>query len=215
MTWESFYLVCFIVGFALSLFSFVGAAGHIHLPGLHFHGGHVHFGHIGHVGGHAHAMGRGGANGISPLNFASIMAFLAWFGGTGYLLERHSTILAVAALLLAILSGLVGGAIVFWFLARLAAHDGTLDPADYDMIGVLGHVSSRVRKGGVGEIVYTRDGARCCAPIRSDQGIEIPKGAEVVVTRYERGIAYVRRWEEMAGLEYSPETSDNTRNSGL
>ena len=33
---------------------------------------------------------------------------------------------------------------------------------------------------------------------RSDEGQAIEKGAEVVVTAYERGIATVRRWSELA-----------------
>jgi hypothetical protein len=32
----------------------------------------------------------------------------------------------------------------------------------------------------------------------------MPKGVEVVVTRYEKGIAYVRLWSEMAGDETEP-----------
>src|SRR5207248_1278292 len=42
MNWELFYLVCFFLGFALSLISFVAGGVHLHLPTkLHFHlGGH-------------------------------------------------------------------------------------------------------------------------------------------------------------------------------
>lgn len=216
MTWESFYLVCFIVGFVMTLISFLGSAGHINLPGVHFHGGHLHLG--GHAGNISHGGGaRFGKAGISPFNFSSITAFLAWFGGTGYLLARHATLWAFGALLFATLSGLAGGAAVFWFLSRLAAHDGTMDPADYDMIGTLGHVSSTVRKDGIGEMVYTRDGVRCFAPIRSDDGIDIAKGVEVVITRYEKGVGYVRRWDDLAGMEDStePRATENSRSSGL
>ena len=36
MTWEVFYFVCFLVGFLLSLLTFVAGAAHLHLPhGLH------------------------------------------------------------------------------------------------------------------------------------------------------------------------------------
>jgi hypothetical protein len=34
---------------------------------------------------------------------------------------------------------------------------------------------------------------------RSDDGSAVAKGTEVVVTRYDKGIAYVRLWSEMAG----------------
>ena len=72
-----------------------------------------------------------------------------------------------------------------------------MDPADYDMIGVLGKVASPIRPSGTGEIIFSQAGARRAAPARSEDELVIPKGAEVVVTRYERGIAYVRPWEEL------------------
>ena len=133
------------------------------------------------------------------MNFSTITAFLAWFGGTGYLLSRYTPIWIWLAFGLASVSGLAGASIVFWVLAKLMARDRTLDPADYDMIGVLGRVSSPVRVGGVGEMIFTQDGARRSAPISSEGGAAIARGTEVVVTRFERGIAYVRRWDELTG----------------
>ncbi len=134
----------------------------------------------------------------SPLNFGTIAAFLAWFGGTGYLLTRYSSIWAVLALTIAFISGLGGAAAVFWFLVKvLLKHEKDLDPADYDMIGVLGKVSSTVRPGGVGEMIFSQHGVRRAAGIRSESGEAIPKGIEVVVMRYEKGVAYVRPWEEL------------------
>ena len=75
MTWANFYLVCFLVGFILSLLSIVAGSVHVHLPHLDLHHGmpHVHV---------AHAHG-GGQSGVSVVNFGTIAAFLAWFGGTG------------------------------------------------------------------------------------------------------------------------------------
>ena len=40
MSWESFYLLCFLVGFFFSLLSFLAGFGFLHLPGLHVHAGH-------------------------------------------------------------------------------------------------------------------------------------------------------------------------------
>ncbi len=43
MTWSDFYLLCFLVGFSLSVLSFMAGAVHIHLPfkmHLPFHGAH-------------------------------------------------------------------------------------------------------------------------------------------------------------------------------
>lgn len=216
MTLADFYLVCFLVGFLLSVISLVlGSLDlHVHLP----HGGdgfHVHLGEgAGHVAGHAtahavHGVGHAvhghgahadaGHTGISPINFGTIAAFLAWFGGTGYLLTRWSTFWSLVGLAAAIAAGLAGGGIVFWFLAKLASHDENLDPADYDMTGVLGRVTSGIREGGTGEIVYVQEGTRRTCGARSDDGTAIEKGAEVVVARYEKGIAYVQRWEQLRG----------------
>jgi hypothetical protein len=179
MSLESFYFGCFLVGFFFSLISFVG--GFLQVPGLHFH---------------AHHGSSGGQN--SPVNFGTVAAFLAWFGGTGYLLTRYSNLWAVLAFGIASVSGLGGAAAVFWFLVKvLLADEKELDPADYDMIGVLGQVSSTVYTGGTGEMIFSQNGARRAAAIRGENGEAIPNGVEVVVTRFEKGIAYVRRWEEL------------------
>ena len=41
-------------------------------------------------------------------------------------------------------------------------------------------------------MTYSQQGQRCAAPVRSEDGQPICKGTEVIVTRYEKGIAYVR-----------------------
>jgi hypothetical protein len=218
MTWANFYLICFAVGFCLSFFSFVfGGArtGRLHLPHFHGHAGGAHLPSAGvpaaHgpvAAGHAPAAGAAGAesthtqqaSGVSPFNFVTLTAFLAWFGGTGYLLTRYSGIWVGFGLLASVISGLTGGAIVFLFLSRvLISDDENMDPADYEMVGVLGRVSSSIREGGTGEMIYTQMGTRRVCGARSDDGGAIAKGTEVVVTRYEKGIAYVRLWSEMSG----------------
>jgi membrane protein implicated in regulation of membrane protease activity len=186
MTWADFYLVCFVVGFFLSVVMVL--AGGIHLP--HFH---VHV--PGHIGGHGH-----GTSVASPLNPVSFTAFLAWFGGTGYLLARHSTMWFFTALLVSLVSGTGGAALIYLFLTRvLSSPDEELDPADYEMVGVLGKLSVPIRQGGTGELIYSQAGTRRVCGARAEDGSAILKNTEVVVTRYERGIAYVRRWSEMAG----------------
>ncbi len=196
MTWENFYLVCFVVGFAFSLLAFLGGGLRWHLP-FRWHVGHggpnVH---LGHAGG---AHGTGGQ--VSVFNFLTLAIFLAWFGGTGYLLTRYSTVWFLLGLAVAIFSGVGGAAIIFAFLRALMASEHPMDPADYEMVGVLGKITSPIRQGGTGEITYTQGGTRHAAGARSEDGSAIAKGSEVVVTRYEHGIAYVRRWEEMAGME--------------
>src|SRR5438270_5746395 len=140
MTWSAFYLICFLVGFGMSVLSLLSGSVHLHLPHLHLDHG-VHFGH-----GHG---GSGGHGGAAWFNFGTMAAFLAWFGGTGYLLEHYYGVWFVAALGIATLSGLGGASVVFWFLAKfLMSHDEALDPADFDMVGMLGRLSMPIRQGG-------------------------------------------------------------------
>jgi hypothetical protein len=214
MTWADFYLICFAVGFCFSFFSFVfGGArtGRLHLPHFHGHAGGAHVPSSATGAAHsptvvAQPQGSGGTEarhpGVSPFNFVTLTAFLAWFGGTGYLLTRYSGVWVGFGLLAAIVSGLVGGGIVFLFLSRvLMSDEENMDPADYEMVGVLGRVCSSIRAGGTGEMIYTQMGTRRVCGARSDDGCAIAKGVEVVVTRYEKGIAYVRLWSEMSGEE--------------
>ena len=136
---------------------------------------------------------------VSPFNPPSIAAFLAWFGGTGYLLTRFSALWVGLALLLAVIAGTTGGAIIFFFLTKVLMSDQEyLDPADFEMVGVLGKLSVPIREGGTGELIYSQMGTRRVCGARSEDGSVIAKGTEVVVTRYEKGIAYVRLWEELA-----------------
>jgi len=220
MTWSDFYFICFAVGFCFSFFSFVFGGwrfGRVHVPHLHHHPlGHIHVAHgpvahapaVGtHAAPHAPVAGHGdGAThgshgtGVSPFNPPSIAAFLAWFGGTGYLLTRFSALWVGLALALAAIAGLVGGAIIFFFLTKILMSDQEfLDPADFEMVGVLGKLSVPIREGGTGELIYSQMGTRRVCGARSDNGATVAKGAEVVVTRYEKGIAYVRLWSEMSG----------------
>jgi hypothetical protein len=69
------------------------------------------------------------------------------------------------------------------------------------MVGVLGKLSIPIRAGGTGELVYSQEGTRRVTGARSEDGAAIPKGVEVVVTRYEKGIAYVRAWDEYLALQ--------------
>lgn len=179
MNWSEFYFACFAFGFGLSVIALLGGNAHLHLPHLHLpHGANV---------------GRGG----SWFNVGTIAAFLAWFGGTGYLLEHYYAVWFVLALGISTVSGIGAAAVVFWFVAKvLMAHEEPLDPADYDMVGMLGKLSIPIRAGGTGELIYSQEGTRRVAGARAEDGVAIPKGTEVVVTRYERGIAYVRSWDE-------------------
>jgi membrane protein implicated in regulation of membrane protease activity len=191
MTWPQLFLGCFVIGFVFSALSFALGAFHAH---FHIHvpwGHHVH-GNVFH--------GASATRGVGPVNFATLSAFLAWFGGTGFLLTSQLRWLAVPALAVAIPMGLAGAGIVFWMMARvLWSPNENMQRADYRMVGVLGRLTQPIRaEGGIGELVYSHGGARQSCGARAESGQAIEKGAEVVVTGYERGIASVRRWTDMA-----------------
>jgi hypothetical protein len=193
MTWSDFYLLCFLVGFSLSVLSFLAGAVHIHLPFKW----HLPF-HLGHHGGGFHRGGVSGAH-ISWFNASTVMAFLAWFGGTGYLLTRHSHLLALASLGISVVAGLFAGWVVFKFMVKLLqTTDAPMSDEDRRVEGSLGTISMPIRENGTGEIIFALGGARRCAGARCDDGKAIEKGAEVVIERYEKGIAYVKRWEEFS-----------------
>jgi hypothetical protein len=122
MNWETFYLVCFVAGLMLSAVSLLGGMGHF--------GGHLHLPHATHVphvphmphGGPGLKTAQAGAT-IPWWNAFSITVFLCWFGAAGYLLMRHSGFLAAVVLVLSLICGLIGGAIVFMFLTRVRSAD--------------------------------------------------------------------------------------------
>jgi hypothetical protein len=191
MTMDSFYLVCFGVGLVLSVVSVLGGLTHLHI-------GRLHIGHAAHPPQGAGT--RDGSHGLSAVNGFTITAFLSWFGGAGYLLHRYSIFIAPLVLLISLLSGIAGAALLWAILFKvLLPRERILSAEDTEMIGVLAHVSGSIRNGGgIGEILFSQTGARRCSAARSEDGHSIERGAEVVVIRYERGVAYVRRFEELA-----------------
>ena len=199
MTWESFYLVCFLIGLLMSAVSLLGGMGHF--------GAHIHIPHAPHLSTaaqlphgapHAGAHAPQGGGTIPWWNAFSIMVFLCWFGAAGYLLTRYGGFVTGVVLVLAVICGVAGGAIVFLFLTRvMLPHEHELSADETEVTGVVGRVSATIRAGGIGEIVYEQLGARRSAPARSQDGTALGRQEEVFVVRYEKGVAWVRRWQEV------------------
>jgi hypothetical protein len=173
------FLVCFLVGVGVSSLSLLG--GHFH--GLHgFH--HFH-----------HVRGDGGVIG-HLFNFAAITMFLTWFGAAGLLLEEMTKLAALMIILAACGAGGVGAATINRIIATLRAHERPLEPIS--LVGTIGKLTIPIRKDGTGEVVYTVEGKRRCSGARSDDGREINRDAEVVITKYDKGIAYVCEFDKLA-----------------
>jgi membrane protein implicated in regulation of membrane protease activity len=211
---ETLFLGAFLFGLIFTVLSVVLGGAHfgsghhdVHVP-HDFHLPHLdglHGAHGGHVGGqaaggaHGHAGGSGDGDGspsMSPFNLTAWTAFIAWFGGAGYLALTGWAVATWLALGVAVVAGLVGWLIVQLFFTRvLLRADRSMDPADYRLEGAVARVSSPLAPGRTGEIQYTLGGVRHSDGARSLDGTPIPRGTEVVIARYERGIAYVQPWE--------------------
>ncbi len=198
---SNFFLFLFLFGLIFTVVSLLlglAHAGdvhvpHAHLPHVEVHGHHVDLG-GGHGHGHAEAHHGGADDGPGILNMPTVMAFITWFGGVGYLLRQNLSLDAYLSVPLALISGLVGGGIMFMLLARVLWPMVTppLDSKDFSLPGTPARVVSSIRSSGVGEIVYTKGGARFTAGARAVDDSPIPKGAEVVILSYEKGLAYVQ-----------------------
>ena len=194
------FLFTFLFGLIFTVVSL--AMGATHMGGLDF--GHDASLDIGHdagadAAGHAHSHSDGGVDGPSLFNIPTIMAFLTWFGGAGYIFTRTIGLNPFLTVPLALLSGLFGGGIMFLVLARVLwpMMSKPMDRADFRLPGTPARVVSSIRPGGVGEIVYTKSGSRFTAGARSVGQEPVPKGAEVVILKYDKGLAYVQPVDEI------------------
>lgn len=217
-SWEQFYLICFGVGLVLSVVFLLTGALHIHLPGklaLHHPGTHSATPKLkvqGASSPNSHEAAIHGVTHVSPFNLFSIMAFLAWFGGTGFLLTHYYSFFAWTAFGLASLSGAVAASIVFYFLTKvMLGHERVMSDEEGEMVGVVARVTSTIREDGVGEIVFSQSGKRRSAGARSESRAAIARGTEVVVVRYERGVAYVCEWREFAGELQDDDSANHAR----
>lgn len=178
------YLVSFLMGLGLSIVWMVGGLDHLHVFG---HGHHL-FAHH-----HQHGPKRG-----TLLNAAALTAFLAWFGGAGAVLHQVTAWGEAGIAAAAIAIGLLGGDSVNRFVRALVARERPLEPTP--LIGTIARVTSPIREGGTGEIVFVINGTRKVSAARSDDNEAVEKGREVVIVRMDRGIAYVSDFAELPAI---------------
>lgn len=186
MTLSILFVICFLVGIGVSAVSLF--AGFLH---LHHHGG-FHFHH--HGGG---SLLKSSSEFFGSLfNFAALTMFLTCFGGVGILLEETTRLAGGVDIVLAGGSGLAGAAAVVRIVQALSRREHPLQPIE--LVGTVGKLTIPIREGGTGEVVYVVDGKRRCSGARSDETQRpIPRGTEVVITRYDKGIAYVCEFDRM------------------
>lgn len=185
MTLSTLFLICFFVGLGVSAVSLVASFFHLHHHGIHFHFHH---------GGHWVVKTASELLG-SVFNLAAITMFLAWFGGVGLLLEEMTHLASAIIVTLAGGAGVGGAAGIVRLVQLMSRQERPLQPLQ--LAGTVGRLTIPIRAGGTGEVVYTIDGKRRCSGARTEPGRTIPRDTEVVITRYDKGIAYVCEFDRM------------------
>jgi hypothetical protein len=136
--------------------------------------------------------GEGDGGSFLPVNLSTLLAFVAWFGGVGFIVRNAGGWPVAAALATGVVGGLLGAFVVARIVSTFVSPKGAvLDPADYRLPGTIARVTSSIRAGGVGEVVYEQGGVRQVSAARSESGLPLARGEEVVVLRSVGGVAFV------------------------
>jgi membrane protein implicated in regulation of membrane protease activity len=220
------FIGCFLFGMLfLIVTALLGNLGHGAAHGI-THQGPVHV--AGHVGathvvtthtvshgpihavahGQAHTTGQatGGISSILPyVNLTSIIFFLIGFGLFGYLFHNVVQVVALFALVLAGVSGIVLAVLLLLLLSRLFGDsEGETVQDVSDRTGIVGKVSMTIQENSLGEVIYTSPGGmRKSIPARSVDGRRLDRDQEVVIVNYQHGIAEVDTWDHFIGEEES------------
>lgn len=171
------YFICFGVG----LFFTIGTAvfGHIF-------GGHGHDGHLDGSGGHAEA-GADASDmpGVSALSPTIIAAFVTAFGGIGMLLHQiPATKPAYISAPLAVVGGLSIASAMLWVMRQLFRRTQSSSESKVaTLVGQAATIITPIPENGVGEIAYVQAGTRYTAPAREENGVAVPNGKPVTITR--------------------------------
>jgi membrane protein implicated in regulation of membrane protease activity len=219
------FIGCFLFGMLfLIVTALLGNLGHGATHGI-AHQGPMHVaGHVGathivthtashgptHAVAHDQAHTTGQATGsissiLSYINITSIIFFLIGFGLCGYLFHNVVQLVALFALVLAGVSGIVIAVLLLLLLGRLFGDsEGETVQDVSDRTGIVGKVSMTIQENSLGEVIYTSPGGmRKSIPARSVDGRRLDRDQEVVIVNYQHGIAEVDDWDHFIGEEES------------
>jgi len=147
--------------------------------------------------------GHADDGGLLPTSLGALLVFLSWLGGVGFVLSSAAGWPLIAALPVAALLGVGVGAVVQWAVRKLSNPAGSvLEPEQYRLPGTLGRVSSSIRAGGTGEVIYEQGGVRQVVAARAAGAQALPRGTEVVVLSVDQGIATVEVFDPFWNLDH-------------
>lgn len=128
------------------------------------------------------------------LNLPSVAAFMVVFGAVGYLFVRNSSFSAASILLFAIIGGGLG-----WFGMSMLMAKWALRPSEpnahdaaEEIQGQPAVVIAAISAGSPGSIRYGQSGQ--VAPAKSIDSSVLGAGTEVVIDRFDDGVAIVEDW---------------------
>src|SRR5215213_4072984 len=151
--------------------------------------------------------GHADDGGLLPTSLGALLVFLSWLGGVGFVLSSAAGWPLIAALPVAALLGVGVGAVVQWAVRKLSNPAGSvLEPEQYRLPGTLGRVSSSIRAGGTGEVIYEQAGVRQVVAARAAGAQALPRGTEVLVLSVDNGIAIVQVFDPFATLDEAGDT---------
>ena len=129
---------------------------------------------------------------LSPLTLA---AGVMWFGAGGLLGGLVAPALAVVV---AFVAALLGAGIVRTVMSAFARASSA--PLAADPIGAIGTLNARIQPGMLGEVGYDLEGLHRTAPARAEEQASLPRGTNVVIVGYERGVARVRTLDPLSAV---------------
>ena len=130
------------------------------------------------------------------LNLPALAALMVVFGAVGYLLVRNSTLETGAIAAVSIGAGGTGWLAMSFVMAKWALHPSGLNARDEaeEIQGQLARVVMPITAEALGSIRYERNGREHDAPARAITGGNLEANTDVVIDRFDDGIAVVEDW---------------------
>jgi hypothetical protein len=130
------------------------------------------------------------------VNLPAVAAFATGFGLTGYLLASRTILPVWADFLLGSAGGVLmaGGTVTLLAAWALRGMKGKAITEEHDIQGQPAVVTREISLAGAGEISYDHQGREVRVTARSLDTRTLPAGTEVVIDRFEDGVACVEEW---------------------
>jgi membrane-bound ClpP family serine protease len=191
------YLFCLVFGLAYAIISAL----------LGGHGGEVHGVDIGsHDIGHELSQGEVTFSPFSPIVIAS---FIAAFGAGGLIAYYAFHIAGFFNVLIALLSGIVVGACVFYFFYNVfKVTQSSSEARVADLKGLTAEVITPIAANGLGEVAYVLRGSRYTSPAQSADNSAIARNKTVKIQRIVGSTVIVEILDETTTAS-SPETDNH------